>query len=564
MVDTLLEPNKDILKKIYHHVATDVGIQRDNNQDNFVIVNGKNFKLYVVCDGMGGVDGGEIASKLVVSYIEDCLSGKEVKNIDKIVEVVIEANKVVFNYGMKHQEVKGLGTTITAMFVTQRGSWVLNVGDSRIYKIVDSSINQITEDNTIINELVKSGAVTNENVKEHPITHMLTRTVGQGKNLEVDTKRIGFLNANEKYLLCSDGLYNMISNDDILLFIEQYSPDNVVKKLIDKANQNGGVDNITVMVIGVNEKIIQEEVKEDIMIESRKISEGLNIDELQSQFKKDKEFIGKDVNIKSNESKKIKFTTYFLILFSLLILLSFKIFSGESKEEKFSVIDKDEEFVEEIGKIEVKDERRNIKIKLFSRKANSKDDSLLQIYAEQERESYNKLLEIIDSNEQIDDKDLQNEIENENNNITILGSEINEILENLKALAKYNGENLIKVGRELSRESQGVKDANDDFIKFSYELINESNTYSQEKYEEIKDNKLDLLEKEIKDFVNDRSKELNEQLFIKQLEKEFRKSFLSILNLKQELINLRSEGNQEKILNFRSKVEMLKQRNDTK
>lgn len=560
MVDTFLEPNKDILERISCCVETDIGIQRESNQDNFTIIKGENFKFFVVCDGMGGINGGEVASQIVISYLEKHLSEKKIDDINKIVKIVNEANILVFNYGMQHYDVRGLGTTITSLFVTPKGSWVLNVGDSRIYKIFKSNITQITEDNTVINELIKSGAVSKDNSKGHPIAHMLTKTMGQGKSLEVDVKRIGFLEKGEKYLLCTDGLYNMIQDDGMLSIIESNSNKEAVKKFIEEANKNGGVDNITAMLIEIKNSIEDTKNDSDVSMESHKISGGLNLDNLRSSVINN---LGNEIYTNNNihqsfgNEKKITKNILSIIIVLLVVLVVFKIFKSNANNNLENTFQNGFTTVEKIGNLQIKDDKRKIKVRLVQ-KNKIFDNKLFAKYSSEELKAYNALLDMIESNENINEVNVSKEKDILNASVSSLDREISALLEQIEILKKYDGEILLRVARKISKESNSAKKLYSDFVQFSYSLID--NQISQSQYEQEKDKKLDLLESNINFFIENKFKELVDTISKKQIEKNLNKFEIEILNLKQDIIKAKSENDNKKLNKLKLKIKNLKKR----
>ncbi len=232
--------------------SSDVGLKRETNQDNYLILDDK-ITLGIVADGMGGHNGGEIASKMAVEIISNKLLEGQFKNeseISKAIKESIEsANTNIYLESVKNEKLKGMGTTVTLAYIIGDKLYIGHVGDSRAYIIRDNEMNQITWDHSYVNELIKSGSITREEAKNHPKKNVITRAVGTSSILEVDLywENIG---KDDIILLCSDGLTNMVEEEDILsVFKNNYSMENSCNILINMANNRGGKDNITIVAM---------------------------------------------------------------------------------------------------------------------------------------------------------------------------------------------------------------------------------------------------------------------------------------------------------------------------
>lgn len=236
---------------------TDVGIKRKNNEDSFFAkIYNENVSLFIVADGLGGYEGGEIASKLLTikisryfeEHINDNLkSEKVVKNI--LLTALDDTNNQIYKMEKSSEKYNGMGTTIVLVAVIFGKIYYLSVGDSRLYYINSemSAIKQITEDDTYVNTLLKTNVIEEDEAKNHPQKHVLTKAVGVFKEIKAE---INILKEKTGYLLlCTDGLTNMLDNDNILEILNCHEFKNVAKEYIKKANSNGGVDNTTVVVI---------------------------------------------------------------------------------------------------------------------------------------------------------------------------------------------------------------------------------------------------------------------------------------------------------------------------
>ena len=234
---------------------TDVGLVRNNNEDSFYKSTDFDLPLFVVADGMGGHNAGETASKMAIEivkkyFVENKNSLNSEKRLISIIKDSIkEANEKIYKLSKDDKLCSGMGTTITLAYILGGKIYIGHVGDSRAYIINNSHICQITEDHSLVQELVKSGSITIEECKTHPQRNMITRAVGTSEDIEVDII-IKTFNQNDILFICSDGLSNMVNDNDI---IHIFNNESLIKKacenLIKKAKDNGGKDNITVIAI---------------------------------------------------------------------------------------------------------------------------------------------------------------------------------------------------------------------------------------------------------------------------------------------------------------------------
>lgn len=248
---------------------TDVGKKRKGNQDNFGIYRlADNILLLAVCDGMGGVGGGEEASRIALDAFSDeikavCLprmkeDGKTVDMSGVNVRILLgnaaeEANSAVLGTARRNPELTGMGTTLVALFIADGNIYSINVGDSRIYRINDGKITQITHDHSYVQYLVDMGKLTPEEAKNSTNRNIITRAVGTTDGLEADVDAVDRGEGEHIYfLLCSDGLTNMVTDEDIAKTVSGDEPlEKKVAELIEKANKNGGADNITALLLGL-------------------------------------------------------------------------------------------------------------------------------------------------------------------------------------------------------------------------------------------------------------------------------------------------------------------------
>ena len=237
------------------YARSDIGKARQMNQDYFYISDSlSNVQLFVLADGMGGYNGGEIASSLatkcVKSYIEN--NFEEVpKDKDSLIQLVASsmeyANMVIYEKSKENKEYEGMGTTLEICLIYNNKVYIGHVGDSRIYRVRKDIIRKLTQDHSYVQKLVKDGKITKEEAEVHPKKNMLMRAIGCSAFVEPDVSVKGFLK-DDILVMTSDGLTNMVKQDEILKKVKE-NIETAPKELIEMANQNGGLDNITIVVI---------------------------------------------------------------------------------------------------------------------------------------------------------------------------------------------------------------------------------------------------------------------------------------------------------------------------
>ena len=232
--------------------ATDQGRIRANNQDAMYADSG----LFVVADGMGGHQGGEVAANLAVRT----LTNAERSDREQLREAVAEANRVVHQTALEEAELHGMGTTLTTLAVSQEANThqfvILNVGDSRVYRHRDGQLEQLTEDHSYVAELVRRGELDDDAAQAHPYRNMLTRAIGVHAEVEIDEWLLEPV-SGDRFMLCSDGLTNELADVEIA---EQLGfdkdPSTTAKALVGLANKRGGRDNSTVLIVDVQVEVI--------------------------------------------------------------------------------------------------------------------------------------------------------------------------------------------------------------------------------------------------------------------------------------------------------------------
>lgn len=227
-----------------------IGMRRTNNEDAIYINEQKN--LYLVADGMGGCNAGEVASSTAISaFVEAMENAENGETLDKMMNAVVECNKKVYQKSRENIEFLDMGTTLVAVTIENGKMFVVHVGDSRVYLFRENNLQQITTDHSYVMELVKIGSITREEAEVHPKRNIITRAIGIREDVEADTV-IEDIKQGDKILLCTDGLSNMVSKAEMAkILIEQCSTEEKVKKLIALANEKGGLDNISLILIEI-------------------------------------------------------------------------------------------------------------------------------------------------------------------------------------------------------------------------------------------------------------------------------------------------------------------------
>ena len=230
---------------------TDVGKVRSINQDNIFFSDepiGKLPNIYIVADGMGGHKAGDFASAYAVKrFIEEIKEGTHSNPITIIKKALSEVNKEIVALSEENNEYRGMGTTFVAAVVQKGKLYVANVGDSRLY-VIGNKIKQITLDHSLVEELIRTGQLERRKGRYHPEKNIITRAIGVGEEVIPDFFEIE-LKDDDRILLCSDGLSNMIEDDEIRdIVMDNSLPKESVEQLIDRANYYGGKDNIGVVI----------------------------------------------------------------------------------------------------------------------------------------------------------------------------------------------------------------------------------------------------------------------------------------------------------------------------
>jgi len=223
---------------------TDTGRRRRRNEDAFVCEP----PLFAVADGMGGAQAGEVASRLAAESLREQELG-DLSALEQAVELIREANRRVYAYSSENASARGMGTTMTVALVEGSIVTIGHVGDSRAYLLRDDQLTQLTQDHSLVAELVRSGRLSPKEAESHPRRSVITRALGTDSDVEVDVFSLRG-QGGDLFLLCSDGLTSMVSDEEIasLLVVARGDLDDAGKKLLAAANLAGGEDNITVVL----------------------------------------------------------------------------------------------------------------------------------------------------------------------------------------------------------------------------------------------------------------------------------------------------------------------------
>ena len=226
--------------------VTDPGRTRRHNEDSYVIEP----PLFAIADGMGGAQAGEVASGLATAALKE--GQADAAGEQRIADLIQEANRRVYDRSSSDPNTSGMGTTITVALVVDDHVAFGHVGDSRAYLIRDASMEQLTEDHSLVNELLKTGKLSREEAETHPQRSVITRALGTDPDVDVDTFSVRAENG-DLFLLCSDGLTDMVSEESILDLVERHRDDidGALRALVKEANRGGGQDNITVVAFEI-------------------------------------------------------------------------------------------------------------------------------------------------------------------------------------------------------------------------------------------------------------------------------------------------------------------------
>ncbi|MDD4297426.1 MAG: Stp1/IreP family PP2C-type Ser/Thr phosphatase [Ruminiclostridium sp.] len=237
---------------------SDKGIIREQNEDfwNIVLDNKGNPIAFIIADGMGGHKAGDVASRMAVEIIsqEICRSLETINSSTVIAfleNAVNLANDEIYKYSLLNLNGTGIGTTLTLGLIHNGKITIAHIGDSRFYLIRGGAIQSMTRDHSFVGELVEKGVLDQEEARNHPLRNQITRALGYEKNIEIDFYNID-VKKGDMYLFCTDGLTVKVSSDELLTMLEQEKDlDITLKNMVELANQRGGDDNITAIIVKI-------------------------------------------------------------------------------------------------------------------------------------------------------------------------------------------------------------------------------------------------------------------------------------------------------------------------
>lgn len=240
---------------------TDKGIKRKNNEDSLMVIPpwdnsaiSRKACLFLVADGMGGQNAGEVASKLAAEYAEEWFRKTKFDELttNLVGDLINSANEKVWNYSRSHPESSGMGTTFSIIIIKDSKAIIGHIGDSRVYRLRDNTLQQLTNDHSIVGEQVRLGKLTPNQARTHPTRGILSKVLGARQFIKADIFEVD-LKLNDEFVLCSDGVYSMMDVEVIEYLIKNTSSEKLADTLVEKANSSGGDDNSTVVAFKLDE-----------------------------------------------------------------------------------------------------------------------------------------------------------------------------------------------------------------------------------------------------------------------------------------------------------------------
>lgn len=232
---------------------SDVGNLRNINEDYLDYYMCDEYQLYIIADGMGGHNAGDIASKICVQKIKEYInSNYDKENVkEMLVNAVKQANRAIYFKSLDNKKYRGMGTTLTFAFVENNKIYVVNIGDSCFFVIKNNSITKVTKDHSLVQQLIDNGVLTQDEAREHPNKNVITRSVGINQSVDADVFLLDE-DENSYYLLCTDGLVNDIAYSEIVPYVtkNKKSLETACRELVTLAKDRGGRDNVSLIIFG--------------------------------------------------------------------------------------------------------------------------------------------------------------------------------------------------------------------------------------------------------------------------------------------------------------------------
>ncbi len=232
-------------------MRTDIGRVRDTNEDSALALPKQG--VYMVADGMGGHNAGEVASGLAIESMKNRVTGKK-PTPDTLMALIQETNLTLLRRAQSDEKTSGMGTTLTMLWQSGNDALIGHVGDSRCYLLRGGDLSQLTADHSVVAELVQQGILTPEEARVHPYRNVVTRALGTAGYVEVDVLAVD-IHPGDRFLLCSDGLSGMIGDEDIAKIMARHDIDAAANALIDAALKAGGRDNITLILCEADKEV---------------------------------------------------------------------------------------------------------------------------------------------------------------------------------------------------------------------------------------------------------------------------------------------------------------------
>ena len=306
--------------KVYSYGRTDVGVVRTNNEDSYGIFTLRDGgELFVVADGLGGHLAGEVASSTAVKRLRDYLENLSGEDIKEALKVIFQRlNREIYNMGISSPARKGMGTTLTLLYIKGNHAYIAHVGDSRVYRISEQGIEQLTQDQSFVEKLVSNGLLSEEEAKKHPRKNVLLQMIGMKK--EVEPQIIGPFEVREgdRFLLCTDGLSNLVMDREIYEVFSRLSLKEAVDFLVDLAKKRGGPDNITAIGVSAGKQLPETTSLEETPVERPIPSPGYNL----------------------RKRKKIVLFIAIVLIIVFVLAFAYYLFTLNKKEEKLEKLEK--------------------------------------------------------------------------------------------------------------------------------------------------------------------------------------------------------------------------------
>jgi len=305
---------------------TDIGCEREINEDRYAVIDSVNGRAWICCDGMGGALGGELAAQLAIDAIRRVFETGEFANSEQALKSSIdEANRIIL-LRRQNPAFSSMGTTVVGAIINNDQIVITHAGDSRAYLVREGEIRQLTKDHTYVQDLVDRGNISAEEALSHPQSHVLTKCLGAQPRLGLETSSFWIwdnADAKDYLLLCTDGLYSLVTDPEIAYQINNFSPQKACVNLVELARNRGGFDNITLTVLPISGELKTERDETKASIEPPKKK---GVFTTSSTLTTKNPVVDPDSNLDKSKKKKILFVIAAgLILLAALVFLVLKL-----------------------------------------------------------------------------------------------------------------------------------------------------------------------------------------------------------------------------------------------